>query len=51
LNAEDLSIIVIGDVLNNQERHHEHGHSGSDKSAMPARLTVWPRRSIAPINR
>src|SRR5689334_6800980 len=30
LNAENSSIIVVGDVLNNQERCHEHGHSGSD---------------------
>jgi len=31
LNAENFSIIVVGDVLNNQERNHEHGHSGSNK--------------------
>ena len=31
LNAENFSIIVVGDVLKNQERDHEHGHSGSDK--------------------
>jgi len=31
LNPKYLSVIVVGDVLNNQERHHEDGHSGSDK--------------------
>jgi hypothetical protein len=47
LNAEDLSIIVVGDVLNNQERHHEHGHAGSDKK----RDAGAPDRSALPGNR
>jgi len=38
LNAENFSIIVVGVVLNNQERCHEHGHPGSDikRDASPA---------------
>jgi hypothetical protein len=47
LNAEDLSVIVVGDVLNNQERHHEHGHSGSDKKRDPG----TPDRSALSVNR
>jgi len=31
LNPKNLSVIVVGDVLNNQERHDEKGYSGSDK--------------------
>jgi hypothetical protein len=47
LNAEDLSIIVVCDVLNNQERHHEHGHSGSDIKRDPGTAD----RSALPGNR
>jgi hypothetical protein len=31
LNPKDLSVIVVSDVLNDQERHHEQGYSGSDE--------------------
>jgi hypothetical protein len=31
LDPKDFSVIVVGDVLNNQERHDEYGHSGSDR--------------------
>jgi len=51
LNAENFSIIVVGDVLKNQERDHEHGHSGRDKKATRARLTDPPCPAIAPISR
>jgi hypothetical protein len=31
LNPKNFSVVVVGDVLNNQERHDEDGYSGSDK--------------------
>jgi len=31
LNPKNFSIVVVGDVLKNQERHDEDGYSGSDR--------------------
>src|SRR5262249_61266439 len=48
LNPKNFSVVVVGDVLNNQERRDEDGYSGSDKKRDAGRPDISSLRGNRP---